>query len=247
MESTDDGYTITYMVDGQTQTLEFTESDFGANLTRQSQYSKTTNGTERRLFTTTESFYDNRIYWGTISGVRRTFRPEHFDVNGFVIVNRDASDNLLSIRWGRIVYGNRTMDMPTTGTASYEGGAVILESPNDRAVSTRDPGFMYYRASSALSADFGSAAVTGNFTLREALPVMGAPLHPRRGTEFQRHDQRQRLSATDLSGSGDLAGYSGGVNGAFYGPEAAEAAGVFDAVNNTDNKHLIGEFGGQKQ
>ena len=32
VESTDDGYRITYMVDGQTQTLEFTESDFGANL-----------------------------------------------------------------------------------------------------------------------------------------------------------------------------------------------------------------------
>ena len=56
------------------------------------------------------------------------------------------------------------------------------------------------------------------------------------------------LSATDLSGSGDLAGYSGGrVNGAFYGPEAAEVAGVFDAINSPQNKHLNGYFGGQKQ
>ena len=248
VESTDDGYTITYVVDGQTQTLEFTESDFGANPGRPTQYSKTTNGTEYRLFTTTESFYDNRIFWGTISGVRRIFRPEHFDVNGFVIANRDASDTLQSVRWGRIVYGNRTMDMPTTGTASYEGGAFILESPNDRAVSTNDPDFMYYRADATLSADFGSSAVTGNFTLREARPgdgTWGAPASG--GLSFNAMIDGNGFSATDLSGSGDLAGYSGGVNGAFYGPEAAETAGVFDAVNNTENKHLIGEFGGQKQ
>ena len=190
MESTDDGYRMTYVVDGQTQTLEFTESDFGANLGRQTQYSKTIDGTEYRLFTTTQSFYDSRGLYGTFSGVRRVFRPEHFDVNGFVMVNRDASDNLLSVRWGRIVYGNRTTDMPTTGTARYDGGAVILETPNDRAVSTNDPSFMVYRADAALSADFGSSAVTGSFTLREARPGDGG-LFTRVGrTELQRRNQR---------------------------------------------------------
>ena len=248
VESTDDGYRITYMVDGQTQTLEFTESDFGANLDRPTQYSKTTNGTEYRLFAPTRSFYDSRIRWGTFSGVRRVFRPEHFDVNGFVIANRDASGTLLSVRWGRIVYGNRTMDMPTTGTASYDGGASILESPNDRAVSTRGPSFMYYRADAALSADFGSSAVTGNFTLRESRPGDGDYSPASGGLSFNAAINGNGLSATDLSGSGDLAGYSGGgVNGAFYGPEAAEVAGVFDAINSTQNKHLIGEFGAKKQ
>ena len=248
VESTDDGYRITYMVDGQTQTLEFTESDFGANLDRRTQYSKTTNGTEYRLFAPTRSFYDSRILWGTFSGVRRVFRPEHFDVNGFVIANRDASGTLLSVRWGRIVYGNRTMDMPTTGTGSYDGGASILESPNDRAVSTRGPSFMYYRADAALSADFGSSAVTGNFTLRESRPGDGDYSPASGGLSFNAAINGNGLSATDLSGSGDLAGYSGGgVNGAFYGPEAAEVAGVFDAINSTQNKHLIGEFGAKKQ
>ena len=248
MESTDDGYRMTYVVDGQTQTLEFTESDFGANLTRQTQYSKTINGTEYRLFTTTRSFYDSRELYGTFSGVRRVFRPEHFDVNGFVIANRDASDNLLSVRWGRIVYGNRTTDMPTTGTARYDGGAFILESPNDRAVSTNDPSFMYYRADATLSADFGSSAVTGNFTLREARPGDGGYSPASGGLSFNAAINGSGLSATDLSGSGDLGGYSGGeVNGAFYGPAAAEVAGVFSGVNNTQNRHLIGEFGGQKQ
>ena len=248
VESTDDGYRITYVVDGQTQTLEFTESDFGARLDRQTQYTKTINGTEYRLFTSTGSFYGSRGLWGTFSGVRRIFRPEHFDVNGFVIANRDASDNLLSVRWGRIVYGNRTTDMPTTGTASYEGGAGILESPNDRAVSISDPSYMYYRADAALSADFGSSAVTGNFTLREARPGNGAWSPASGGLSFNAAINGNGLSATDLSGSGDLAGYSGGhVNGAFYGPEAAEAAGVFDAVNSAQNKHLIGEFGTKRQ
>ena len=245
MESTDDGYRITYVVDGQTQTLEFTESDFGARLDRPTDYTKTTNGTEYRLFTQTRSFYDSRGLYGAISG---RFRPEHFDVNGFVIANRDASNNLLSVRWGPIVYGNRTTEMPTTGTASYDGGAFIRESPNDRAASTRGPSFMYYRADAALSADFGSSAVTGNFTLREARPGDGGYSPASGGLSFNATINGNGLSATDLSGSGDLAGYSGGgVNGAFYGPEAAEVAGVFDAINSTQSKLLVGEFGAKKQ
>ena len=68
------------------------------------------------------------------------------------------------------------------------------------------------------------------------------------GLSFNAAINGSGLSATDLSGSGDLGGYGGGeVNGAFYGPAAAEVAGVFSAVNNTRNRQLIGEFGGQKQ
>ena len=244
VESTDDGYRITYVVDGQTRTLEFTESDFGANLSRQTQYSKTTNGTEYRLFTSTRSFYDSRRSGGGPSA----FRPEHFDVNGWVIIDRDASDTL-SVRWGRIVYGNRTTDMPTTGTANYDGTSFILESPNDRAVSTSDPSFMYHRADLTLSADFGSSAVTGDITLVESRPGDNENyVTASGGLNFNATINDNGLSATDLSGSGDLAGYSGGrVNGAFYGPEAAEVAGVFDAINSPQNKHLNGYFGGQKQ
>ena len=67
------------------------------------------------------------------------------------------------------------------------------------------------------------------------------------GLNFDATISGNGLSA-DLSGSGDLVGYSGGrVNGAFYGPSAAEVAGVLDATDGAQNKALIGYFGGQKQ
>ena len=186
--------------------------------------------------------------YGTFSGVRSVFRPEHFDVNGFTIVDYDESGTLTSASWGPIVYGNRTADMPTTGTASYEGGAFMLESPNDRAVSTRDPSYKYHRAAATLSADFGTSAVTGNVSLLATRSGRGGDYVPSSGgLNFNATINGNGLSATDLSGSGDLAGHSGGVNGAFYGPEAAEVAGVFDAINQTQNKHLIGYFGAQRQ
>ena len=241
VESTDDGYRITYVVDGQTQTLDFTESDFGANLSRRTQYSKTTNGTEYRHYTSTRSFYDRRTLV--------TFRPEHFDINGWVIINRDPSGTVTSVRYGSLVYGNRTTDMPTTGTASYDGRGYIRESPNDRALSTLDPNFLYHRTGFTLSADFGSSAITGNLTLLESRPGGdGDYATSSGGLTFNATIDGNGLSGTDLSGSGDLAGYSGGrVNGAFYGPEAAEVAGVFDAIHSTQKKHLNGYFGGQKQ
>ena len=242
MESTNDGYKLNYVVDGHAQTLEFTESDFGANLTRRLQYSSTTGGTEKRLFTRTRSFYDGR----SLDGI---FRPEHFDINGWVVIDRDPSGDVTSVDWGHVVYGNRTTDMPTTGTASYAGRSLILESPNDRAVSTSDPSFMYFRGDSTLSADFGSSSVAGNITFTESRSgSAGDYVAASAGLNFNATIHGNGLSATDLSGSGDLAGHSGGqLNGAFYGPEAAEVAGVFEAINSTRNRHLIGYFGGKKQ
>ena len=61
VESTDEGYRITYVIGDETRTLEFNESDFGADLDRSTQYSTTTNGTENRLYTSTQSFYRSRV------------------------------------------------------------------------------------------------------------------------------------------------------------------------------------------
>ena len=246
VESTADGYTITYIVDGQTQTLELRESDFGSNvnsLSGTSRYEKKTDGPDYIFWDETGSFERTRSFLGR-------FRPEHFDVNTLVITHRDASDNLTSSTLGNLIHGNRTTDTPTTGTASYDGGVLIREWPTDQAVSNRSRSVTGYRGDLNLSADFGSSTVTGNTTMLQSRPGdRSTPwVNASGGLSFKATISGNGLSATNLSGSGDLAGYSGGrVNGAFYGPGAAEVAGVLDATHGTQNKALSGYFGGQKQ
>lgn len=244
VEATVDGYRITYMLDGQARTVELRESDFGSNPISSgatTRYDKEKDGLDYLLWDETLSFASRRSFVGR-------FRPEHFDVFALSTVLRDASEDPLLVRRAYIVYGNRTTDMPTTGTASYTGRFQGYEWPTDQAVVSSDPSFRHYRGDLDLSADFGNSAVTGSATLLESRPSRGAYAPASGGLSFNATINGNGLSATDLSGSGDLAGYSGGrVDGAFYGPEAAEVAGVFDATHGAGNKALIGYFGGQKQ
>ena len=243
VESTDDGYTITYVADGQTQTVELGEDDFGANLGRPWWYSQETDGTEFRITSDTLAFTNSRLFV-------RSFRPEHFDVFVWGIYHRDNANNTTLSSFGRMVYGTRTGDMPTSSTASYTGRVRVLEWPSDKAVFTSDPSFTDYRGDLSLTADFGGSTVVGNATILETR-TGGADDwgSASGGLSFNATIDGNGLSATDLLGSGALAGYSGGrVNGAFYGPGAAEVAGVFDATHDgNDNKLLTGYFGGQKQ
>ena len=245
VEATAEGYRITYMLDGQARTIEFDESDFGSNPVSSgstSRYDKEKDGLDYLLWDQTGAFEGRRSFVGR-------FRPEHFDVIALSPIRRDASDDPLMVRRALILHGNRTTAMPATGTASYAGRFRGYEWPTDQAVVSSDPSFMHYRGDLDLSVDFGSSAVTGSATLLESRPANTRTYAPASGgLSFNATISGNGLSATDLSGSGDLAGYSGGrVDGAFYGPGAAEVAGVFDATDGARNKVLYGYFGGQKQ
>ncbi len=236
VESTSDGFRITYVVDGQPQTVELGEGDFGANPSRNTSYSKTTNGTEFRLWSHTGSFTGTRFF-------------EHLDINGWGIY-----PHLDSIRFsdtGFMVYGARTTDMPTTGTAGYAGRILGVEWPGDAAVGTSSSQVRWYRGDLGLTADFGGSTVTGNVTNLRSRPggssfsdYATAP----GGLNFNATISGNELSATDLSGSGALAHYSNGsVDGAFYGPGAAEVGGIFEAEDAANNKLLSGTFAAEKQ
>ena len=244
VESTADGFRITYVVDGQTQTVDLGENDFGANraFVASRSYSKETNGTEFRLSSLTGAFRRSRL-------LGSAFRPEHFDILQWGIYHRDNAGDITSSSFGSMVYGTRTANMPTSGTANYAGRAQILEWPSDKAVFTRDPSFTRYRGDLNLTADFGGSTVVGNATILETRPGDSDDWgNASGGLSFNATIDGNGLSAGDLSGSGALAGYSAGrVDGAFYGPEAAEVAGVFDGTHDTENKLLTGYFGGQKQ
>ena len=251
VEVTADGYRITYMVDGQAHTVELSESDFGSNPTnsgRATRYDKT-DGPDYIFWDETGAFERMRSMRITAN---RGFRPEHFDVNGWLITHRDALGDATSATYKYLVYGNRTTtgNMPTTGTASYDAGFRAREWPTDQAVPASDASAKVYRGQLNLSADFGSSTVTGTATGIESRPGATGSRYDTvsGGLSFNATINGNGLSATDLSGSGDLAGYSGGrVNGAFYGPGAAEVAGVLDVTDGAQNKALTGYFGGQKQ
>ena len=226
VESTEDGFRITYVVDGQMETVELDEGDIGANPSRPNHYSKTTNGTEFRL----------RLNAGD-----RAY--EHLEINTWGVYSSSARS------YGHLIYGARTADMPSTGTASYEGVARAIEWP-DANVGTGSGRVTHFRGELRLNADFASSGVAGTVTNLESRPGNGDFREATGGITFSGVIDRNGISGTDLSGSGVLAHYSdGSVNGALYGPGGAEVAGVFEAkgTDTTGDRLLTGYFAGEKQ
>lgn len=224
VESTDDGFRITYVLDGQTQTVELSGDDFGADPGSPTAYSKTTDGTEFRLWVNLKEF-------------------EHLDISTWGIYSDSSSD------FGSIIYGARTTDMPTSGSAEYSGTMRAIEWPADAAVSNRSSQVTRFRGELSLTADFGNASVLGNVTGLESRPGDGNSYQQASGgLGFNGTIAGNGISATNLSGSGVLAHYSNGsVTGAFYGPGASEVGGVFEATDTTSNKLLTGGFAGDAQ
>ena len=225
VESTDDGFRITYVVDGQRRSVELSGADFGADPARPESFSKETADTEFRI------------------GIGRN-EFEHFDISSLVI-NWPASSV-----FSTIIYGARTgQDMPTAGTANYAGRMEAIDWPTDAAVRTGSPLVMRFRGDLSLSADFGNSSVSGNITALESRPGdQSSYASASGGLSFNGSIDGDGISATDLTGSGALAHYSSGtVNGAFYGPGAAEVAGVFEAEGTAGNRLLTGYFAGEKE
>ena len=151
---------------------------------------------------------------------------------------------------------DRTPDsaMPTSGTATYDGRMEALEAfPSDecRGVPVRIRVCTFYFGDVTLTADFANARTwqvklyqssaksrAGNYGLYSQ--VSG-------GATFNADINGNGMTADNLTGIGALSGYqNGNVRGAFFGPSAEEAAGVFDAQDQTANKVLTGWFGTAK-
>lgn len=224
VESTDDGFTITYVVDGQTQTVELSGTDFGANPSRSQSYSKTTDGTEFRL-----GIFDKEF--------------DHLDISSWTI-NATSSSS-----FGHIIYGARTRDMPTTGMATYKGDVRAIEWPTDAAVRSSSPLVTRFRGDLSLTANFGNSIISGNITDLESRPGDGSSYTGVSGDlSFNGTIEGSGISARDLSGSGVLARFrDGSVNGAFYGAGAVEVGGVFEAADTASNRLLNGYFAGERQ
>ena len=190
-----------------------------------------------------------RVFWTWTNGFSSTSRFDHFDVKGWGTAepdldNADVSDTLY------LVHGNRTAQnaMPTSGTATYTGEMGAREYPSDQAVSTRNPAAIRYRGTARLTANFATSSVAGAFSNLEKQPGnSGAFVSANGDATFNAQINGNGLTASDLTGTGDLAGYqNGGVRGSFFGPAAEEMGGVFDAQDTSGNRVISGYFGAKK-
>ena len=99
-----------------------------------------------------------------------------------------------------------------------------------------------------MTADFAASGVAGTLSVtRKQLGRGTAYVAGSGGATFNAQISGNQLTASDLTGTGDLAGFqNGGVRGAFFGPEAEELGGVFDAQDTTGNRVISGYFGATK-
>ena len=153
----------------------------------------------------------------------------------------DAStDDSTVLKTGGTYYGGlKTANMPTTGTASYAGSAVAIETESaSRTVMSELVGTM------TATADFANGIVDGSLSLKDAYSnaawgtVSTGQLNIS-GTGFSGYKATAKREGSTLND------YTGGaVKGNFFGPDAAEMGGAYDLNNGTTN--LRGAFGAKK-
>jgi len=137
--------------------------------------------------------------------------------------NDDATTNIVNAI-GYVSYGIETDNVPTTGTANYTGfvqGTLYDGSGVTLAVSN-----VLGRAS--FTANFGTNGITGNFTEMtiQDINVNNAPVLPWVNFDLT----GGTISGNEFSGTlGNFtaAGYTGSLNGGFFGPNAEEVSGTF--------------------
>ena len=233
------GFRVTYTVDGQEETLHFEATDY---LEGEYYYSKDVDGVEYFFATYTDSFERTDKNRGP-SGFR------YFDANQFGTYDeatKTGDRNVMS-------YGVRTesADLPA-GAATYVGFA-------DGHSYLKVNGSLDYRVriggSLRLTADFGDSTLTGAILGIRVRNATGGDSYLPDTAYFDISNGRiaDGKFTADLAGvepgSGapadeSVRGYEGTVDGQFYGPAAEEVGGVFNA--SRQDRVMAGIFGASR-
>lgn len=146
----------------------------------------------------------------------------------------DQAGNSLS--QGYVIFGVRTpaADVPSTGTATYEGETV--GSLVDAA------GTIYTVTGTAqLTADFAAGTLDGDFGDAAKIDVLTDIVSPWRNFTISTTINGNTFDGTAQTDDGVL---SGTAAGGFFGPGAEEAGGVWRMIGS--GEEAIGAFGGKQ-
>ncbi|WP_226698940.1 transferrin-binding protein-like solute binding protein [Qipengyuania gaetbuli] len=147
--------------------------------------------------------------------------------------------------------GLPTTDMPTTGTASYTGATMGYVRVDRDATTGGNLLYLYY-GTVGLNADFGRGSITATFAdFNGELSLQengsGAP----RNRVFEGFTLGGLITGSTFAGQEQQGDWLRRMNGAFYGPGAAEAGGTFRAERGNPSGtgeviRIDGSFGAGK-
>lgn len=138
----------------------------------------------------------------------------------------------------------QTTVLPSTGTATYTGGATGFVAQGGEAAR--------FYGTSTLTANFASGAVTGGVSSITAYDIgsdaaLGAVNNIGITATIAGTGFAGVTTTTGPAGNAfDTTGATGTVNGAFYGPNAQEVAGVFNLQGGANGTTLLGSFGAKQ-
>ncbi len=221
------GFTLAYTVDGVEKTVALEAGDLGKHPTaRATHYYDITGDT-------------TFILWDQSGGLRGSPQYEYFDINGWGAGAYADNGEWTAFDRGFVIYGNQTEAMPSSGIATYAGRMRADRWRADRPRSSIS-GSRGYRGDLTLTANFADATISGGVSQIVDTNNQNAPLPAVTFTNGR--IQNSSLSA-DFSG---LGGFTGKVEGAFFGPSAEEVGGVLEGTH-TGGDLLVGYIGGKKQ
>ncbi|WP_162912954.1 transferrin-binding protein-like solute binding protein [Rhodospirillaceae bacterium SYSU D60014] len=175
--------------------------------------------------------------YGVLAGL------DYMELGAWAISNGGPTDLEVGIGVGVGGYETRPSDMPTSGTATYTGKMV--------GVAVDSTGDAYdLLGNAAMTADFGSGNVSGNFTGTTATNVETLASSPWNDVNF---GGTIAAGSNDFSGTTSVGGAntnpggladdaSGVVGGKFFGPGADEAGGAWTLEDSSGNV-ATGAFG----
>ena len=235
----DSEYRIAYLVDGEPRSVTLDDNDIDFDGDSLGPY---WTGLYRRRDGSVGHYF-NTTDFNTTDDVNE------YVSRGFWIYTRypdDVDESPEFGTFGYVVYGQRTApgSMPGSGNATYSGDALALAwSPSPASASTRHA--TSYRGMLHLTADFEAGSVAGRIdSLLRRQETDDFSYMPMPGQSFEIDNgmiQRNGFSG-DLSGLG----YTGTVEGGFFGPAASEVGGVLEATHS-DGEMLHGDFTGRRQ
>lgn len=232
------GGRLTYVINGVESVVDFTAADLRGGSA-----------------TLGKVVGDNEYYFW-----RFNMELNYAEVIGWIHAIYDSNGDAIKTYRGHNVYGRTTEKMPTTGSATYEGRLAAdfwnVNQPDDRMGRTR------LRTDLTLVANFATSGISGRF---DGLWIRGPgesdyePMGSGNTLELSNGEIAESGFEANWTGmdtdtnsapEDSVRGFSGTMEGRFYGPAAEEVAGVLNgsraATASIPETLILGSFGARK-